>query len=250
MTASSITVSAADQLESRFLEGITMSDRATILAAASQRQVRANSVVVHQGDRADHLFLIVKGCARYFYITPRGKKIVLFWLMQGHVFGGAALLATPTEYLVGTEMLKDGALIVWERRNIRALAVQFPKLLDNGLSIANDYLTWYLAAHTSLVSHSAEQRLAHALVTLARGFGRRIRGGTQLELTNEQLANIANVTPFTASRILSSWHRSGAVVKSRGQLLVRHPEQLCTAAGHDSPDLGVNPARRCEPSRA
>jgi hypothetical protein len=34
------------------------------------------------------------------------------------------------------------------------------------------------------------------------------------------LANAANVTPFTASRLISAWQRSGAVKKSRGKLLL------------------------------
>jgi CRP/FNR family transcriptional regulator, nitrogen oxide reductase regulator len=229
MTASSITVSAAGQLKSPLLAGLTMSERSTILAAASERRVQADSVVVQQGDPADRLFLIAKGCARYFYITPEGKKIVLFWLMPGQIFGGSALLSPSTAYLVGTETLKDSRLLVWHRSRIRALATELPRLLDNVLSVANEYLTWYLAAHTSLVSHSAEQRIARVLATLAQGFGRKMSGGTCVELTNEQLANAANVTPFTASRILSSWQRNGVVVKTRGQLLLRCPERLFAA---------------------
>jgi len=224
--ALSVVALTAGELRSPLLEGLTVSDCDTVLSESSQRRVRANSVVVHQGDPADHLYLIRKGCARYFYITSQGKKVVLFWLMPGQIFGGAALLPTPTEYLVGTEVLKDAVLLVWRRSAIRSLASHIPRLLDNALSIANDYLTWYLAAHTSLVSHTAEQRLAHVLVTLARGLGHKVSGGTRVELTNEQLASAANVTPFTASRILSSWHRNGAVVKSRGGILLRSPEQL------------------------
>ena len=224
MAASSINLSTP--VQSRFLEGLTSSDRAAVLAAASPRRVRAKSVAVRQGDPADCLFLIVDGRARYFYLTPQGKKIVLLWLSEGHIFGASALLSTPTEYLVGTEILRDSYLLVWPRRTIRAIATQIPRLLDNALSVATDYLTWYLAAHTSLVSHSAKQRLAHVLVALAHGFGRKTATGTWLELTNEQLANAANVTPFTTSRILNSWQRDGAVVKTRGQLLLRSPEQL------------------------
>lgn len=223
---SSPIVSAADHLESRFLEGLAVSDRAAVLSAASRRRVRANSVVAHQGDSADHLFLIVQGCARHFYITPHGKKIALFWLRHGQIIGGSALLLMPTEYLVGTEMLKDGHLLVWQRRTIRALAAHIPRLVDNALSVATDYLAWYLAAHTSLVSQSAEQRVAHVLVTLAHSFGHKVSGGTCVELTNEQLANAANVTQFTTSRIVSSWQRAGAVVKRRGQLVLRSQERL------------------------
>ena len=228
MATPSIIVSVPDR--SRFLDGLTMSDRASVLAAASRRCLKANSVVVHQGDTADYLFLICKGRARHFYITPQGKKIILLWLMEGQIFGGSALLSTPTEYLVGTEILRDSCLLCWSRRTVRALAQRMPRLLDNALSVAMDYLTWYLASHASLVSHSAKQRLAHVLVAFANGFGRKTSAGTCIELTNEQLANAANVTPFTASRVLSSWQRTGAIVKARGQLVLRSPERLFSVA--------------------
>jgi CRP-like cAMP-binding protein len=224
IAASSIIAAALDR--SRFLDGLTMSDRALVLAASSKRCLKANSVPIHQGDKAETLFLICKGRARHFYITPQGKKVLLFWLTEGQIFGGSALLSTPTDYLVGTEILSDSCLLIWPRRTIRALAAQMPRLVDNALSVATDYLTWYLAAHTSLVSHSATQRLAHVLVTFANGFGHKTSGGICVELTNEQLANAANITPFTASRILSSWQRTGAVVKTRGQLMLRFPQQL------------------------
>ena len=224
MTASLIIDSTADR--SRLLDGLTESDRFMVLAAASKRCLKASSVAVHQGDPAEHLFLILNGRARHFYITPQGKKIILIWLTEGQIFGGSALLSIPTAYLVGTELVRDSCVLVWPRRTIRSLAEQVPRLLDNALSIATDYLTWYLAAHASLISLTAEQRMAHVLVTLAQGFGRKTAAGTSLELTNEQLANAANVTPFTASRILSSWQRKGAVSKTRGQLVLRSPVQL------------------------
>jgi CRP/FNR family transcriptional regulator, nitrogen oxide reductase regulator len=233
MTAPLTLMYPATQLESRFLDGLTQADRATVLAAASSRLMRARSIAVNQGDPAERLFLLVKGRARHFYITAQGKKIVLFWLTPGQIFGGSALLSTQAEYLVGTEMLKDCCLLVWRRGDIRALAARMPRLQDNVLSIATDYLTWYLAAYTSLVSDSAEQRVAQVLVTLARGFGCKVERGTRIELTNEQLANAANVTVFTVSRILSSWQRSGAISKSRGHLLLRFPERLFATRAHD-----------------
>jgi CRP/FNR family transcriptional regulator, nitrogen oxide reductase regulator len=223
---SSGSVREAQEFESQFLEGLTPEDRDMVVAAASRRHLRANSVAVHQGDPADFMFLLFKGRARHFYLTPEGKKIVLFWLAPGQIFGASALLSAPAQYLVGTEILKDSCLLVWRRSEIRALAARVPRLLDNAIAVANDYLIWYLAAHTSLVSHTAERRLAQVLTTLARGFGHKVPGGTCLDLTNEQLANAANVTIFTASRVLNSWQRKGAVVKTRRQLLLRQPEQL------------------------
>lgn len=215
-----------DGFESRFLEGLIKPDLEQVLSAATKRRCLANSVVTNQGDPADYLFLVTKGCARYFFITPDGRKILLHWLGVGEVFGGAALLPRPSTYLVNTEMVTDSWVLVWRRKTIRELAAKYPQLMENSLLVAFDYLTLFVAAHVALVSHSARERLAGVLVSLADGFGKDVPRGVKLVITNEELANAANVTPFTASRILSEWQRNGAVVKSRGGVVLRAPHKL------------------------
>jgi CRP-like cAMP-binding protein len=210
----------------RLLEGLSKEERHSILAAASYRRLSCHSVATNQGELADQLFLIIKGCARYFFITPDGRKIYLLWLAPGEIFGGAALLPEPSLFLVSTEIVKDSCVLVWGRNTIRSLAARYPRLVDNGSAIATDYLTWYLASHLGLVCHTARQRLAHVLVSLGRGIGTKCPDGIHLEMTNEQLANTANITLFTASRLLSEWQRSGAVVKTRGRILLRNPQKL------------------------
>ena len=220
---------AADPLKIRLLDGLSREERIVVLGAATNRQLSRHTVVTNQEERANHLFLLLKGTARYFFIAPGGQKIYLFWLASGEIFGGATLLPEPSLFLVGTEIVKDSCVLVWQRNTIRTLAAQYPKLLENGLAIATDYLTWYLASHLSLVCHTARQRLAHVLVSLASGIGRKRPEGVDLEITNEQLANTANITLFTASRLMSEWQRSGALAKTRGRVLLRHPEQLLSS---------------------
>jgi CRP/FNR family transcriptional regulator, nitrogen oxide reductase regulator len=116
--------------------------------------------------------------------------------------------------------------LVWERNTIRSLAAQYPRLVENGLAVATDYLTWYLATHLSLVCHTARQRLAQVLVSLAMGIGKKHPDGIHLEITNEQLANTANITLFTASRLLSEWQRNGALAKTRGRIILHDSAQL------------------------
>ena len=229
MTGSPIASLAAELASSSLLAGLAGSARATILTAASQRRVLANTVLANQGEPADSLFLIIEGCARHFYLTPEGRKVVFFWLTPGQITGGAALLPEPADYLVGTETVRESLVLVWQRSTIRALAARFPRLLDNTLSIASDYLAWYLAAHLSLVCDNARQRLAHVLVSLASGIGKKRTDGIHLEITNEQLASTANITIFTVSRLLSEWQRRGALAKSRGQVILRSPGRLFPA---------------------
>jgi CRP-like cAMP-binding protein len=196
------------------------------MAAATARCFAANSIVTNQGDPAEHFFLLTKGCARHFTITEDGRKVLLVWFSAGDVFGGSALLSDPSSYLLGTEMVKDSCAFVWRRSVIRDLVARYPSLQENALSIASDYITWFHASHLALISYNARQRLGRVLTSLAQGIGHKVPGGIQLDITNEQLANAANVTPFTASRLLSEWQRDGAVTKGRGSVVLRAPQRL------------------------
>src|SRR5271157_4412993 len=164
------TASLIRQLKPRFLEGLTAPELQSVLAAATLRRFLANSVIVNQGNPAEHLFLLIKGRARYFFMTPDGQKMLLLWLPPGEMLGGAALL--------------------------------------------------------SLTCHTARQRLSDVLVNLASGIGHKVPAGVEILVSNEDLASAANVTPFTASRLLGDWQRKGLLAKSRGKVLLRDPERL------------------------
>jgi CRP-like cAMP-binding protein len=47
-------------------------------------------------------------------------------------------------------------------------------------------------------------------------------------VAGEELADMASVTRFTASRLMSEWHRRGILTKTRGKVLLRAPEKLFT----------------------
>jgi len=212
--------------QSRFLGGISAPDVTAILAQASTRRFRPESIVTRQGDPASELFLITKGRARHFVTAPDGQKVILFWLPVGEIFGGATLLAERSTYRVSTETVKDTTTLVWSRPTMMALANRYPRIRDNALWIASDYLDWYLAAHIALSCQTASQRLAGVLVSMAPLLGRSVPGGLELDVTNEELASAAHITSFTASRLLSKWHRQRAVIKRRGRVVLVAPDRL------------------------
>jgi CRP-like cAMP-binding protein len=218
--------SVSVEFGSQFLDGLIPADRNTILAAATQRRFLANSVITNQGHPANHLFLLRKGLARYFFVTGEGKKLLFRWLGPEDLFGGRTVLSSHSSYLFSTEAVTDSSVFVWDRSTIRGLIARYPRLLENALLTASDYLAWHLTSHIGLACHTARQRVAQVLVTLARTIGQKVPGGVALQITNEDLANAANVTPFTASRLMSKWQSDRALVKRRGKVLLRSPERL------------------------
>src|SRR5215469_6875538 len=78
------------------LRGLKPQEINFILSAAKSRRVPAKSVMTFQDEPADHLLLLWKGRARYFFETPSGKKLIMIWITPGHAFGRAALVSRPS----------------------------------------------------------------------------------------------------------------------------------------------------------
>jgi CRP-like cAMP-binding protein len=198
-----------------------------IVSAATHRKFPASSVVLQQEDPAERFFLLTSGRGRHFVITPSGQKVLLHWLTAGQIFGGAAILSTPSNYLASTELLSDSCALVWDRKTIRKFVSRSSGLLDNVLSIAvTEHIAWLTTANVSLSSDDAQGRIAHMLISLACGIGKVGYDGVEIPIGNDDLAAGANVTPFTVSRSLKAWQREGVLKKGRGKVLLRRPELL------------------------
>lgn len=220
-------VSLPNHLRPRILSGLRDGEVSSILSAAKHRKFRASTIVVHQDDAAERFFLLASGHGKQFVLTSQGRKVPLLWLTAGQTFGGATILASPTQYLASTEVLTDSCTLTWERQTIRKLVCSFRDLLDNFLSISfTEHITSLVAAQVLLVNDDARGRLAQLLLSLGSGVGVPTSEGIELQIKNEDLAAGANVSQFTASRTLSEWQRAGIVTKRRGKLVLRKPEFL------------------------
>ncbi|HET6179941.1 MAG TPA: Crp/Fnr family transcriptional regulator [Candidatus Sulfotelmatobacter sp.] len=198
------------------------------------RRFRANSIVAEQGQSADHLFMLAKGSARFFYTTRGGKKHIILWLTPGQIFGGRSLLLAPSTNLASAETVKESLIMVWSRRTMRGLAARYPRLLDNAILIANDFLTIQTDSFVS-TGQNARQRLLQVLTRLAPRIGREVSNGTELDVTNVELADAANITQFTASRILSELQRDGTLEKRRGKVLLPRAHKIHAGGNSKSP---------------
>jgi CRP/FNR family transcriptional regulator, nitrogen oxide reductase regulator len=214
------------ELKPKFLEGLSSAEVKSIVAVASSKRFAANSLITSEGDPAECLYMMLDGNARYYTVSPEGKKIVVRWIRAGELVGGASFLSEPLEYALSAEAVKSCSALVWDRATIRSLAAVSPRLLENAMLLAYDYLVHFRILHVAMSSQSAPQRLAWVLGYLAKEMGERVPGGVELDVRNEELAHEANVTIFTVSRLMGEWQRKGLLKKSRGKVVLRLPEEL------------------------
>jgi CRP-like cAMP-binding protein len=188
---------------SEFLACLERNAIERILASAQIRGIAAKYTILSEGEPASQLFLIRTGQARSYKLTKDGNEILLRWLLPGDVFGLGTLLRHPPNYISSGDALSDCELLAWEHASIRELATSYPRLAANALRIVLHYLQSYSDRHLGLLTNSAQQRLAGALLHLGHTTGRVQPHGVEIEATNGQLSALADISPFTTSRLLS-----------------------------------------------
>lgn len=211
---------------SNLLAGLEPPAMHAVLAAAEIRRMSAKRIITTEGDRATHLFLVQRGRVRFYHLTKQGELVLLAWLMPGDVIGLVAMLESPLSYMATAEASSDCEVFAWEHSVIRKLVSRHPLLGENGMRIALVYLRNYIERHIGLVTKTAEERLAEILLRLSEQSGKVHPDGVEIHATNDQLGALADISPFTASRVLSNWARSGTVSRGRGRVLLHAPEAL------------------------
>jgi CRP-like cAMP-binding protein len=211
---------------SQFLEGLQPSEVRAVLDAGTQKRFPPHAIIYEQGSQANEFFMLMKGHARYFSLGPDGRRMLLHWLIPGDVLGVISIVPNPSTYRVSAEAVQDSSVLIWSRSTMLGLCERYPRLLQNALTVGAGYLDLYIAAHAALVSDSARERLANVLARLAPAIGREVGDGLEMQVTNEELASAANITPFTASRILSEWQDGSVVTKRRGRIILHSPGRL------------------------
>jgi CRP/FNR family cyclic AMP-dependent transcriptional regulator len=219
----------ASLLKSKLFAGLPDTSIRKILHVVRVRRIAPQANVIVAGGWPENLFLLRRGRARCYALAETGHEVVLAWMNPGFILGLVTLLRNPARYMVNATTISECEFMVWTHKDIHRLAAEYPLLLENSLRLALEYLNKYMTRHLEVVTKSAESRLARTLGQLASSSGEVHSSGIAIEITNEQLSSLSDVSLYTASRILAKWQRQRKLVKQRGRVTLLAPETLMTS---------------------
>jgi CRP-like cAMP-binding protein len=214
------------EASSRLFTGLDPEAQRTVIAAATRRKLRAGQVVYRVGEQAEALFVLSAGCVHLSRPVRTGRDVLFSVLMPGDVFGLVCLLTRRTAYMGTAKVVDAGEAMVWDHATVQRLVRQYPQLTANALTVAIGLVVQFADRHELLVANNATERVAHALSRLGTQNGEGSSAGIEVQINNEQLASLADVSAFTVSRVLQQWERDGAVKKTRGAVRIVNPEGL------------------------
>lgn len=214
---------------SKLLAGLSDAALRQLLDTARTNHIPPKTHVIVKGEQPDHLFLLKAGRTRCYILSEDGRELVLLWATPGEVLGLVSLLPSPPNYMVNTTTVSACECLVWDHDTIRKVASEHPPIMENAFRLALYHLGRYMKRHISLVTKSAESRVAHRLLELANSEGEAGNSGIKIDITNEELSSLSDIGYFTISRILSKWEHRGLLSKQRGSVTILDPDSLMAA---------------------
>ena len=212
-----------------------------VLAAASRRVVVAGAELFHQGEAVEALYLLESGRLRLTQVTRDGEEIALRSFGPGAILAGVALF-DRRDFPVTATAEVDCQVLLWPRARAQELAARHPVLRANVVATIADRMQDTLSRVRELAAESVPQRVARALLRLARESGRRVSNGILIDqpLGRRELAELAGGSMFTISRLVAAWAREGVLEVGRRRIVVLSParlEALAEQGRDDSPSL-------------
>jgi CRP/FNR family transcriptional regulator, nitrogen oxide reductase regulator len=211
--------------------GMTAADLTEVLREARSSRYAKNSAVFEQGADATAFFLLLHGHIRASKATPAGEQIVVRYVAAGEIFGVAPAIGLP-HYPATATAVEDSVVLAWPSAAWPRLIGRFPQLASNALQTIGSRLQ---ESHTRVLEMSTqqvEQRVAHALLRLAKQSGRKLDHGVEIDfpISRQDIAQMTGTTLHTVSRILSAWEQAGLVESSRQRIILREPHKIFVLA--------------------
>ena len=202
-----------------------------IARLSTVRSVEEGGFYFIQGDGARYLYVLTVGRVKLTQVTLDGQQVAMRMVGPEQMFAGAAILPPPGGYPVSAEAVEDSSALAWEADSFKSLSGKYPQLSFNLMQLMQAYILEMQSRYRELSTERVEQRVARALVRLTAQTGiQSPEGAIVLQLSRQDLAEMAGTTLFTASRILADWERRGIVATGRERVQIMNPHGLVSIA--------------------
>jgi CRP-like cAMP-binding protein len=193
--------------------------------------VAKNTRIFNQGDAAGWAYVVIQGSILITQSGDDGDHVIIRFIESGETFGTAALFADHV-YPADADTLDDAIIASRSEDDLRSLMFRYPHIALHVIRIIGKRLDEVQGRVRELSTQRVEQRVAHAVLRLARQTGLSTAEGTTIEfpLRRKDVADISGTTLHTASRILTAWEKAGLLISENQRLTICKPKEISKIA--------------------
>ena len=202
-----------------------------ILGRAHVHRLAKGELAFRQGEPADRFFLLLHGRLRVTRINAQGAQILVRFIAPNEMFGVAMAIGAAT-YPGTAAAAVESLALAWPNAAWAELVAAYPSLSLQVMQSLGARLQDTQDRVLDLSTRHVEQRIAGAVLKLARQAGRKTEDGVLIDfpISRQDLAEMTGATLHTVSRTLSAWEARGLVDCGRQRVTVRDEDGLAAIA--------------------
>jgi CRP-like cAMP-binding protein len=202
-----------------------------VLDSAKIKKLKDGEFYFHTEQPATHAYILLAGKVKLTQVTADGQQVILGFLVPGRVYGIIAILKKVT-YPVSAQAVGKCKALVWDHATLNHLMEEFPRMALNSLRLMSGQIREFQNRVKDLSTKRVEQRIARAILRLARQSGKKIEEGVliDLPLSRQDLAEMSGTTLYTVSRVFTEWEKYGLTRSQRQKVIITNPHGLVMIA--------------------
>jgi CRP/FNR family transcriptional regulator, cyclic AMP receptor protein len=198
-------------------EGLPEDDLRAISQHAITKTFPKNTVVIHEGDVSDSLYVIIAGRVKVFLSDEEGKEVILNTQGTGEYFGELALIdEAPRSASVMT--LEDTKLSIISKRDFEACLARYPQIALQVIKGLTQRLRNLTENVKSLALMDVYGRVARTLLNLAVEQDGKLM--VAQKLTQRDIANMIGASREMVSRILKDLAVGGYISVDKKHIVI------------------------------
>lgn len=209
-------------------QGVGSDGLARIAAITGEKSFPKKSIIFHEGDVGDTLYILKSGRVKIAKITEDGREKTLTIMQPGDFFGEMAIFDNLPRSATA-EVIDDAASVYTvAKRDFERTLMEHPSI---ALQIMRD-LTRRIRQVNQQVEDLAfkdvHERVASTLNHLSQSEGRQIGSKVliNLKMTHQDLANMVGSSRETVTRALNRLQDEGVISIAHQQITINQPNAL------------------------
>ncbi len=209
-----------------FLSDASPDLKRILISLCTDIQLQQGEILFEQGDDGDALYVILSGALEFSVLSEDGRKLSLDVMRTGALFGEISLF-DPGPRTASVIALEPCCLARVRNPDILKAVKDTPELAVDLIRLAGQRMRWMNLQLSEQVFLPVSTRLARKILHLTGP------EGTQLNLSQSELAEFVGATREAVSKTLSGWRKADVVQATRGGLKLLDRAALETLAGFD-----------------
>jgi len=202
-----------------------------MLARAVSSRHAKDAYIFREGEEAHSFFLLLDGYVRVVKVTAVGEQVIVRYIATGELLGIAKAIGRDT-YPANAVAAADCVVLAWPSHTWESIVAAHPGFATNTYAMVGKRLLDTQERVIELATERVEQRVANAVLNLARQTGRKTDDGILIDflISRQDISEMTGTTLHTVSRLLSGWDSKGWIKSGRQRITLIEGHKLMTLA--------------------